>query len=183
MPVPIDPGPFVDDALADADEVNARFSPLYAALDGALDEANMAVPKGAFRVHCAAALVIPASPGLITFDTEAFDTSNWYDLSTGRFTPQVEGYYRLSWGVRLSAVGASELVAALHKNGVPHAYGQVATSVGFALLAPNSVGSAVVVANGTTDYFDVRVFWTGGAPAVETGVHATFFCGDLIGRA
>lgn len=41
-PVPSDPFDFTNGATADADQVDARFAPLYAALDGALDDENVA---------------------------------------------------------------------------------------------------------------------------------------------
>lgn len=42
MPVPSDPYDFTNGATADAEQVDARFAPLYAALDGALDDENVA---------------------------------------------------------------------------------------------------------------------------------------------
>ena len=42
MPVPNDPHTFADGGTADGEQVNERFDPLYAALDGALDDDNVA---------------------------------------------------------------------------------------------------------------------------------------------
>lgn len=41
-PVPTDPFNFINGATADAEQVDARFAPLYAALAGALDDSNVA---------------------------------------------------------------------------------------------------------------------------------------------
>lgn len=183
MPVPTDPGAFLNGAIADASEVNARFDPLYEALDGALDETNMAVPKGVFRVYRGTNLNVPASPGLITFDTEQFDTSGWYDEATGRFTPLVAGYYRFAWGIRLaSVVAGQELLSSLWKNGAVAAYGQTAAGVAGHTHGPSSVGATILSANGSTDYFDVRAY-VASSPLVDPNAASTFFCGELIGRS
>lgn len=182
MPVPTDPYSFANDAIADALEVNARFAPLYEALDGALDESNMAVPKGLFYAYRAAALSL-ANAGVALFDSERFDTSGWFDTATGRFTPQVAGYYRLSWCLRLAVVGADfNVLAVLYKNGAIYADGSSHRAEPSSAVA--STGSAVVQANGTTDYFDVRLVHDyAGTVGLEAGAPASYLCGELVGRS
>lgn len=181
-PVPTDPYTFVVETLADPSEVNARFDPLYAALNGALDEANMAVPKGLFYAYRNGALSL-ANAGVALFDSERFDTSGWFDTSTGRFTPQVAGYYRLSWCLRLGVAGDTfNVLAVLYKNGAVHADGACLRAVPSSAVA--SSGSAVVQANGTSDYFDVRLVHDyAGTVGLEPGAAASYLCGELIGRS
>ena len=67
MPVPSDPYDFTNGATADAEQVDARFAPLYAALDGALDDENVAAFTSAVlklsvgRVQPAANVTLNAS--------------------------------------------------------------------------------------------------------------------------
>lgn len=182
MPVPTDPYNFVVDTIADPEQVDARFAPLYEALDGALDETNMAVPKGTFFAYRATALALTASPQTIVFDGELFDVSGWLNTSTGLFTPQVAGFYRFSWNVLVPAPGGSgrQLVAGLQKNGLVVAQGQ--STLSSAGVAQNSAGSAIAQANGTSDAFGVQV---GGfvGEALSPTAGNTFFCGELIGRS
>jgi len=37
----------------------------------------------------------------VTFDTEEFDVSNWYDTSTSLYTPKQKGFYRISCQVAI----------------------------------------------------------------------------------
>lgn len=180
MPVPLDPFDFANDTIADAEQVDARFAPLYETLDHAIDETNMAVPKGTFSAYRATPLVISSNPELLVLDGELFDVSGWFDTSTGLFTPQVAGYYRFSWGALVSApIGAGHvMVAQLAKNGVVAQAGQAAVSqVG---LPYNSVGSAIAQANGSTDSFGVLL---GGWIGETLATVSTFLCGELIGRS
>jgi hypothetical protein len=82
----------------------------------------------------------------IIFDTKEFDTHNFYNTSTGRFTPKVAGYYRVDsdqyWG------GPANF--GLYKNG--SLYCHMATPVG----AATGAGTAKVYLNGSTDYIDLR---------------------------
>jgi hypothetical protein len=178
MPVPTDPYNFVTDTIADADQVDARFAPLYEALDGALDESNMAVPKGTFAAHRATALAVVSNPQSIVLDGESIDTSGWFDTATGLFTPQVAGYYRFSWGALVAAAtGAGHLmVAQLAKNGAVIQAGNAAYSQ--AALPYSSTGSFVAQANGSTDSFGVIL---GGVIGETLATVSTFLCGELIG--
>ena len=98
----------------------------------------------------------------IQFDTKHFDTDSLYDNTTNyRFTPNVAGKYHFYFNCRINnSNGNSNLAStflSLYKNG---AYSR---NVHFNPTANygNSWGltlSAVVEANGTTDYFEVYVY-------------------------
>lgn len=186
MTVPTNPYPnLVNGATADADQIDAMFAPLYSVLNGGVDETNLAVPKGTFHAYRNASLSV-ATGATITFDTELSDVSNWYDTSTGRFTPQVAGYYRLS----ATVTGSVPQLAAdnyweplIVKNAAILSY-----SLGICYQRGSAAGARVnggivVQANGTTDYFTVIVQHdASGSVPLQIGLYNSFF-GHLIGRA
>lgn len=163
---------------------NSNLASNAGVLETQLATGSSGLAKGVFSVYRNAALSL-ASLGIVVFDTEEFDLSGWHDTSTGRYTPQVPGYYRLSWAVE-SGVGLtvdSHWQAILYKNGSLFKGGNRAMSRG-AAAGLASVGSHIVVANGSTDFFDIRVFHNnGGTPALTTGLSATYFGGELVGRS
>jgi hypothetical protein len=181
MPVPTDPFSFANDTLADALQVNARFAPLYATLDGALDESNAAVPKGLVAAYRAADTTL-ASGAVLVLNAEEFDVSGWFNTATGLFTPQVAGYYALSWHVRGVLSAGETWLSMLMKNTALHRTGNLATAG--AVVSVSSGGSAIVVANGSTDAFNVSVEHPHATPAAVIGGAAnTFLHAHLIGRS
>ncbi len=184
-PIPTDPYNFSAGAVADAEQVDARFAPLYAALNGALDQTNRVVPK-----VLAAYLATDGgytSGQLIVLSNAEFDTGGWFNGATGLYTPLVAGYYRMSWAVRS---GPAEAFAGtwqtrLVKNGVENRQGSVSPSpqVGPTLVA-DSVGSAIVTANGSTDTFGIAVLHNKGSAAVVAGgAGYTHLHAELLGRS
>lgn len=206
MPVPVDPYTFVDGPgnTASGVQVNQRFNALYGALNPAvtgldyqnvqnngLREINMAtgangLAKGAFSAYRAGTQSIATGAGtVIVFDTEEFDVSGWFDTATGRYTPQVPGYYRLSANVASSAVQAVDVAWApvLRKNG--SSYKNLPNNAQRNGATPISAGGSVIaVANGTTDYFEVlHTHTAASATLIAGGAALTYFQGELIGRS
>jgi len=142
---------------------------------------------GTFSAWRRAALSIPNGSTLtaIPFDTEEWDASSWYDTTTGRFTPQIAGYYRLSGLAWVEALSVGEFdTLILCKNGVwwKALGGSYNEQFGTLVHFP---GSVLVAANGTTDYFDVRIKHS-HASALNLHVNdqpSTFFQGELIGAS
>lgn len=99
----------------------------------------------------------------ITFDSEKFDTDA--DFASGTFTPSKAGYYQLNASIRIN--GGTETYGAFYKNGA--AYSSI---FGYGASTIKNSGSFLVYANGTTDYFEVYGYGTGGSPV---------FAGDLDG--
>ncbi len=183
MPVLTDPGDFANDTLADAEEVNERFAPLYTALNGELDEANHAVPKGTLSVFLAADTAFLTTAGIV-FSSEEFDVSGWHATATGLFTPTVPGYYAVGW-----AVSAGEILTAdtfwgssLIRNGLVHKLGSYGFQRG-ATAYPLSVGSAIVLATGTTTIGVVVDHGKGSPATVRGGAPYTYMHAALIGRS
>lgn len=109
----------------------------------------------------------------ITFDTEEFDTNN--NFASSRFTPTVAGYYQLNWNSGIG--GNAEKWSIIYKNGVSFKGGSD-------LIGYSSAGSALVYANGTTDYFEVYLYQLGANPSGSTYTGPQyFFSGSLVRAA
>jgi hypothetical protein len=121
---------------------------------------------------------------VVEFDTESFDYSGWFDVTTnvGRFTPLIAGIYDFSWAVQAGvAITADQFwVALLRKNGTACSTGSITFQRGTAGV--RSVGSDRQVANGTTDYFDVEIVHnTGASTALSATSAGTYFSGHYVG--
>lgn len=91
----------------------------------------------------------------ITFNLETFDTDA--DFASGTFTPSKAGYYQLNSSIRIN--NGSETYGVFYKNG--NSYSSI---FGYGIATIKNTGSVLVYANGTTDYFEVYGFSTGGTP-------------------
>jgi hypothetical protein len=130
-----------------------------------------------FSVHKngTAQTVVAYTPTLVTWSTEEFDINS--NFSTNRFTPTTAGKYCISANVTntLATAGSLSLIA-IYKNGVSHKVGYAqAASAGY--VGTNV--SAIVDANGSTDYFEIYISHSG------TNLHGdsdkTYFTGFYIG--
>jgi hypothetical protein len=114
------------------------------------------------------------------FSTPTFDTASCFNVTTGRFTPNVAGYYQFSWSVSFGAngIGAATLVGgSLGKNGtITWPAGITMSSSGF----PTIGSSTVTFMNGTTDYVSVFAFQNTGSTVSN---FSSFFAGALIRSA
>jgi hypothetical protein len=121
------------------------------------------------------------SAAAIVFDTEERDLNNWHDVASGKYTPQVAGYYRLNAGLGVNQVTAAgtRFILSIFKNGADHKRLQIDYSAGgdASLLS----GSVQVQANGTTDFFTVVLQHNlGVALATAAGPTNAYFQGELI---
>ena len=118
-----------------------------------------------------------ATNTVIIFESEVFDTDNDYDTSTGRFTPSVAGKYFFHATVRLDdSLDNNRFNISLYKNTTESAFFQHRQS-GNDL--DNSVQiSAILEANGSTDYFYISCFQEeGGTTATNGDAKSTYFSG------
>jgi hypothetical protein len=91
-----------------------------------------------------------------------FDTASAFSTGTGRFTPQVAGYYQVTAYADFGSTGiaASPVISALiFKNGVVYNFGGCATSSG---TFPAVSVTDIVFLNGTTDYITCGAFQLSG---------------------
>lgn len=98
--------------------------------------------------------------------TEEFDTASAYDPTTNfRFQPQ----------------SATQVIAAIFKNGSLHKYGQPSSAA-----APSEVGSVVsglVHLNGSTDYVELHAYVAGSTPNLAGNAALNNFQGALVREA
>jgi hypothetical protein len=129
------------------------------------------------------------TPTKIILNAELFDTNNCFDSTTNyRFTPNVAGYYQISFATQFDFVGAQRSFVFLYKNG---------SSFIFQEQPNNSVGSTypalmltnvLVYANGTTDYFEIYVQQNSGGNKGSYGStppsqYSTFFSANMVRAA
>jgi hypothetical protein len=119
----------------------------------------------------------------VRFNAKTFDTNNNFDSTTNyRFTPTIAGYYLLSVKVVTNSGGAGgQQITQVWKNGsslleTEQLYiGQNATG---------TAGSALVYANGTTDYFEIYQLQSAGtAKPIYTDIKLTWWTGILMKAA
>ncbi|MBL8158400.1 hypothetical protein JNK62_02625 [bacterium] len=123
---------------------------------------------------------VGASPTLITWDVESFDTNN--NFSGNRFMPTVPGKYILTANLQYGALSADDHgFAMIYKNGVAAANAILPSETAEASTV-NVVITTIVEANGTTDYFEVYGdTQTASNQIVDGGNTAiTYFTGAMI---
>lgn len=116
----------------------------------------------------------------ILFNYEDIDTSNCFDTTTGRFTPNVAGYYQINASLNWAAGTSGVRLCTLYKNGVRHRDGALTMDSGN-LSTPLS---AAVYLNGVSDYVEIYAYCTGPATLnVSSFAPSTFFQGFLARAA
>lgn len=110
----------------------------------------------------------------VTFDNEEWDTDACYTGST--FTPNKAGIYNIIGSVYVSN-SAEEFIIKIYKNGVFHkaVYDMKVTSYWWCS------GSALVEANGTTDYFEIYVYLGGSVgETIQNDGTGTYFQANFV---
>jgi hypothetical protein len=125
---------------------------------------------------------------VIPFNAVNFDIGNCFNVSNGRYTPNIAGIYRVSWliGMSTSVLNAGRYyLTGLRKNGADVALGSGVehTTTGF-FNSARMGSSTLIEMNGTTDYFEVwgRLHVTSGEPRVMGDLSAgqTYVTFELI---
>lgn len=132
----------------------------------------------AFFAYKSANQTISSSIQDLTFDTEEFDGSNWYDPTTGKFTPQSPGLYCLN--ARVDATISTGNTGNFHI--------AINGSQAYDILEINSLTAvsakliALIRFNGTTDYATVR-YSNGNSSATIKGAQKYYshFFGFKVG--
>ena len=119
----------------------------------------------------------------LSFQTELFDTNNNFDSTTNyRFTPTVTGYYQFSGSVFMSTGSGTRVGLLIYKNGVINcsSYGTGGSITG----GQSQQITALLYANGTTDYFELYVLQDGIASVnTAASLNLTYFQGFLARSA
>lgn len=115
---------------------------------------------------------------VFVYDNVVFDTDSWYSTSTGRYTPQKAGYYHFTGQASLASTNnAHYMVPRLRVNGV---YKIDVVGIPNSSTYPRPQVSGIFYLNGSTDYVDVYVIFT-GATAAWTDIAGNNFFGHYLG--
>jgi hypothetical protein len=115
----------------------------------------------------------------VTFDTEGFDTGNYFDTSTSRFTPLVAGYYQVNGAAWMG--GQPQQRVSVYRNGTEYKTGPVTANGGGYMNSSNVV--CIVYLNGSTDYIELYVYQAGGSQTIDRTATDTYFQGVLVRTA
>jgi len=114
------------------------------------------------------------------YSSPNFDTASCFNVTTGRFTPNVAGYYQFSWSCDFgnNGIGAATVIgSSVYKNGTTQWNAGMQTGG----TCYGSVGSsAIVYMNGSTDYASVYLFQNTGS---TTPSFFARFAGALVRAA
>lgn len=116
----------------------------------------------------------------VQLNGETFDTASAFDSITNyRFTPQISGYYQVSFSVSVGATtGITGFFSSIRKNGTDYAHGT--STAPASSTSGTSVGSCLVYMNGSTDYLELFIYSNGTSPYVSFGATNTYFTAVLI---
>jgi hypothetical protein len=116
----------------------------------------------------------------IQIDTETFDTDNAYDNSTNyRFTPAVAGKYLIFGQVMMDGMpDQTEIITYIYKNDTNYAFSRMKCSG----AGTNSNMIQILDTANTTDYYDIRMYQSGGSSKNAQGSNTfrTFFGANKI---
>jgi hypothetical protein len=113
----------------------------------------------------------------IAFNAEDFDTNNNFDSTTNyRFTPTTAGYYLLSSSITFGGT-LTRVQLKLYKNGSA-VYRFIDTNGSDNTGIYN--GTALVNANGSSDYFEMYAEFTGTSPLIVFGKEYSYFNGVWV---
>jgi hypothetical protein len=110
------------------------------------------------------------------------DPQGWFNNSTHKFQPTIEGYYNISysvlWGTG-TVTGGEQMNTQIHLNGSTQLY--ISQTVVNTAVPFTQSGSVVVYLNGTTDYITITGYSssTSGSQTVQAG-NGTLFNASLI---
>jgi len=120
----------------------------------------------------------------VPFNTRDFDTSNAFDITNNRFTPQVAGYYQITARASTGGNSTGQMTSSLYKNtSTEYVRGiQVANSV-VSSICP--CVSGLVYLNGSTDYVEYFVFQSTGTTLtyIANTIAESFFEAVLVRTA
>ena len=112
------------------------------------------------------AVSVPSSTSTVftSYNASVVDTASAFSTTTGRFTPQVAGYYLVNaWtGWDSNGINAVVISTTILKNNSSYAYSGIGSG---SVIYPKIEASSIVQMNGTTDYITVAAFQIGGGTA------------------
>jgi hypothetical protein len=117
------------------------------------------------------AVSVPTATSTVftSYSASVVDTASAFSTTTGRFTPQVAGYYLVNaWtGWDVNGINAVVISTTILKNNSSYAYSGIGSG---SAIYPKVEASSIVQMNGTTDYITVAAFQIAGGTA--SGIYA-----------
>jgi hypothetical protein len=122
-------------------------------------DGNVAVDGPAFSAYNSGYQTITnATWTKINADTENFDTNS--NFASSRFTPTVAGYYGFGANIVTSASATGLVGCSIYKNGSKAFSGSFTPNSN---QAPSPLLTAMLYANGSTDYFELYFYQNSGS--------------------
>jgi len=119
-----------------------------------------------------------AALGTIKYTAAILNYKSWYDTTTGRFTPQIPGWYECNFNAMFSiSTGVPAYVVQLHlnKNGAQHYFLGSENDYNGGFKSLNLRGSCFVYFNGSTDYAEISYAMTNPAAVnIDAGSFMTW---------
>jgi hypothetical protein len=132
----------------------------------------------------------PGGSLFIVNDTQdpSHPDSPWYDVTTGRYTPKLQGWYRLTAGVTFKSPIPTNAVSYgldIYKRGTPMTGPtrntlQTIPAYGFKATKVTLSGSCVLYADGEIDWFQPAAVLNGVSGIILPHRSNTFFRGELV---
>jgi hypothetical protein len=144
--------------------------------------ATLGIQGPAFSAYRSTDVAIPSGVGTkVIFTSESFDTNSCYDTSTGRFTPNIAGYYQftasLGWLTPPSGQSYDFYIA---KN-ASVSYPDIRYILSTASQNPIFQGSYLYYLNGSTDYVEIYAYQgTGSSQSILGSIDRTWFQGFMV---
>jgi hypothetical protein len=123
----------------------------------------------------------------VILNAKIFDTNSCFDSATNyRFTPNVAGYYNISFSSQMDYVGANRGFVFLYRNGSQYAANEQPNNSVASTYPTFSLNNIVVYANGVSDYFEIYVQQNSGGNKQlygGTGPITTYFAASMVRSA
>jgi len=141
--------------------------------------AGVPVNGPAFSAYASGATTVPnVTNTKILFAAEEFDTNS--NFASSRFTPTVAGYYQINANIyALNTTGVGQLL--LFKNGVLTLGGPIIPAI--SALGCLTSFSAVIYANGSTDYFEIYFYQNSGSSTTSVAYQAYTYFQAFLARS
>lgn len=181
--------------LITAAAINNPINQLAAVINGGIDASNisdssittakvaagLATTKLAdpykFSVYRNAALTITTTATSLGCDTSVFDTSNNYNVATGRFTAPAAGFYFFKGNASVANVGSQDSYIMLYKNGTAYKRGTQKTP---AVVSSESYEVSDLVQAAASDYFEIYLVMVTAGRSLNPGQTLSYFTGFLV---
>jgi len=118
---------------------------------------------------------------LLEFEADSFNGPTWYDNGTDKYSPKQRGFYQINAAVSITPGGgasAGEVKVGIYKNNsldieFPTIYADASVKV-------VAGGSAIVKANGSSDYFTLKITHTLGVSSTMASADTQSFQGVFV---